>query len=83
MPGLCYRVGVVAAAVVAVFVGTLLASRPRCTDFYRVLALPRTAATAEVRKAWHRESLIHHPDKQRWVQRCKMLDVNPSLSQNV
>lgn len=39
-----------------------LQSRPR-TDWYAILDVPRAATGAEIRHAYHRESLKYHPDK--------------------
>ncbi|KAI0348186.1 hypothetical protein BDW22DRAFT_1321195, partial [Trametopsis cervina] len=33
-------------------------------DYYDVLALPKTASISEVKAAYHRALLLHHPDKQ-------------------
>lgn len=36
---------------------------PDPTDLYSILSLPRTASTAEVKKAYHKAALKSHPDK--------------------
>lgn len=33
------------------------------SSYYKVLGVPKTASSAEVKKAFRRESLKHHPDK--------------------
>jgi diphthamide biosynthesis protein 4 len=33
-------------------------------DYYRLLSVPRNASIAEIKLAYHRALLIHHPDKQ-------------------
>ena len=43
-----------------------LTSRPSpCVDFYDLLSVAPGASSSDVRKAWHRKSLVFHPDKQR------------------
>ena len=36
-----------------------------CPSHYRLLSVSRDASSSEIRKAYHRESLLYHPDKQR------------------
>ena len=35
----------------------------RCRDMYDVMEVAQDASTTDIRKAWHRLSLLHHPDK--------------------
>mmetsp|Transcript_2578 Transcript_2578/g.5423 ORF Transcript_2578/g.5423 Transcript_2578/m.5423 type:complete len:277 (+) Transcript_2578:27-857(+) len=44
-----------------------------CEDCYSVLGVKATATTVEIRKAWHRESLALHPDKQRGLSTIQWL----------
>lgn len=37
--------------------------RAATKDYYKILGVPRAADTADIKKAYRRESLKHHPDK--------------------
>ena len=37
--------------------------RSKTKDYYKILGLPRECSEAEIKKAYRRESLKHHPDK--------------------
>lgn len=32
-------------------------------DYYTILGVPISASSNEIRRAWHRQALLHHPDK--------------------
>ena len=42
-----------------------LVSRSRCMDFYAILGLTRTASKEEIKQAFRKKALKHHPD--RWL----------------
>jgi len=37
--------------------------RSKTKDYYKILGVARTCTDAEIKKAYRRESLKHHPDK--------------------
>lgn len=37
--------------------------RSKTKDYYKILGIPRDCGDAEIKKAYRRESLKHHPDK--------------------
>jgi len=37
--------------------------RSKTKDYYKILGVPRDCNEADIKKAYRRESLIHHPDK--------------------
>jgi len=37
--------------------------RSKSKDYYKILSLARDCTEGEIKKAYHKESLIHHPDK--------------------
>jgi len=37
--------------------------RSKTKDYYKILGVPRDCGDAEIKKAYRRESLKHHPDK--------------------
>ncbi|CAE6474116.1 unnamed protein product [Rhizoctonia solani] len=41
----------------------VLLKRSKSKDYYKILSVPRDCSDAEIKKAYRRESLIHHPDK--------------------
>jgi hypothetical protein len=43
--------------------GLCFYSRPKQKSLYDILSVPRTATTAEIKKAYHRMALACHPDK--------------------
>ncbi|KAG6865364.1 hypothetical protein C0993_008137 [Termitomyces sp. T159_Od127] len=47
--------------------------RSRAKDYYKILGVPRDAGEAEVKKAYRRESLKHHPDKGGDEERFKLV----------
>jgi len=50
-------------------------------DLYAVLGLPRTATKTEIKKAYHKAALAHHPDKVDEADREKADDKFKSISQ--
>ncbi|KZT36872.1 protein prenylyltransferase [Sistotremastrum suecicum HHB10207 ss-3] len=41
----------------------VLLKRSKSKDYYKILGLSKTCSEIEIKKAYRRESLIHHPDK--------------------
>ncbi|KAJ1306487.1 hypothetical protein OPQ81_007490 [Rhizoctonia solani] len=41
----------------------VLLKRSKSKDYYKILNVPRDCSDADIKKAYRRESLIHHPDK--------------------
>ena len=37
--------------------------RSKTKDYYKILGVPRDCGDADIKKAYRRESLKHHPDK--------------------
>jgi len=49
--------------------------RSKTKDYYKILGVPRDCSEADIKKAYRRESLKHHPDKVRRLSRCPFLCV--------
>jgi curved DNA-binding protein CbpA len=56
----CIVLACIVASIVLALWGPLASP---CENHYSTLGVPRVATAAEIRKAWHRESLLLHPDK--------------------
>jgi len=55
-----------ATATILLVVGvTVVPISSPCENHYLALRVPRNASSSEIRKAFHRESILFHPDKQR------------------
>jgi DnaJ domain len=46
--------------------------RSKTKDYYKILGVPRDCNEADIKKAYRRESLKHHPDKVRKKKKKKM-----------
>ena len=57
--------GLLSALVTVIFV--VVPSGSDCQNHYQMLGVARDASTSDIRKAYHRHSLIYHPDKARGV----------------
>ena len=56
--------------------------RSKSKDYYKILGIERNCTEVDIRKAYRRESLKHHPDKVRRVIRhsCSLLLMSPCAS---
>lgn len=57
----------------------MLLKRSKTKDYYKILGVGKEAGEADIKKAYRRESLKHHPDKVRTLSfSCVLRDSNYS-----